>query len=577
LKEYKKYLKGIWIPIILAPVLMIIDALGSLVQPYFLSEIIDVGIVNNDTSYIIQCGIIMIIFALFGMFAGFGAMYFSSKASYGFAANLRKGVMSKIQDFSFANINKFTTSSLITRATNDIEVVSGIVQMLLRMAVRSPIMFIGGLIMALTMSKQLSIILIVLIPLILIFIVIIIKKSVPNFEKLQKKIDGVNKVIRENIIGIKVVKTFVREEQQAQRFDVANKELKDINIKTYNWLMVLMPIIVIILETTVAVVLWIGSTLIEGETMEIGQLSSFLLYIMMVIYSVIMLSMLFVNFSRATISSRRILEVLNEKVDIVNTDTADVNAKIQNGSIEYNVENFEFANVEGRSILKNIKFSVNAGDKIAIIGTIGSGKSTLVNLLPRFYDVTDGYVNIDGRNVKEYTIETLRESIGMVLQENKLFSGTIKDNIKWGKEDATDEEIIEACKISQIHDFIMEQPNQYDSIVEERGKNFSGGQKQRLCIARALIKKPKILILDDSVSALDGITEKKLMSHLKQYCSDVTLIVIAQRISSCKDANKILVMDDGQIKQIATHEELINVNGIYKEINESQQEVIIDE
>ena len=392
------------------------------------------------------------------------------------------------------------------------------------------------------------------------------------FKKVQEKIDKLNSVIRENLVGARVVKSFVREDFENERFEEANEGLKDITIKSFGIMIVMMPMVSLIMNVAIALVLWIGSS---GQV-EAGALSAAITYMMLALTSLMMLSMVFMNFSRAKASKDRITEILNEVPDIQNKENA-VKTKIEKGEVEYNVESFEFADSHGEAILENVKFKVNSGEMVAIIGSTGTGKSTLVNLMPRFYDVTKGEVKIDGIDVRDYDLNTLRESIGFVLQENRLFEGTIEENIKWGKKDATLEEVKEACRIAQIDEYIENLPEKYNSHVEQRGANFSGGQKQRLCIARALIKKPKILILDDSVSALDSTTENNLRKALKEKFNDTTIFMIVQKISSCREVDRVLVVDDGTIVGNGTHEELIENNEIYKEISESQKEIMPEE
>lgn len=565
----KKYMKGNWKYAILAPLCILIDTIGMMIVPQITSNVIDVGIKTNDVNYIINQGIIAVLGAVICMIGGFFAMYFSAKASYGFGANLRQDLINKIQEFSFANINKFTTSSLITRLTNDVEVLVNLVQMCLRMLIRTPIILVGGILMLYLTSKDIAKLFFALIPILVILILTVLVKAFPMFRKVQEKIDKVNSVIRENLVGARVVKSFVREDFENERFEDANEGLKDITIKSFGIMIVMMPMVSLIMNIAIALVLWIGSS----GTVEAGALSAAITYMMMALTSLMMLSMVFMNFSRAKASKDRIVEILNEVPDIKNKEIA-VNNKIEKGEVEYNVETFEFADSHGEAILENVKFKVNAGEMVAIIGSTGTGKSTLVNLMPRFYDVTKGEVKIDGIDVRDYDITVLRDSIGMVLQENRLFEGTIEENIKWGKKDATLEEVKEACKIAQIDEYIESLPEKYNSHVEQRGANFSGGQKQRLCIARALIKKPKILILDDSVSALDSTTENNLRRALKEEFKDTTIFMIVQKISSCREVDRVLVVDDGTIVGNGTHEELIQNNDIYKEIYESQKEVM---
>lgn len=565
----KKYMKGNWKYAILAPLCILIDTIGMMIVPQITSNVIDVGIKTNDVNYIINQGIIAVLGAVICMIGGFFAMYFSAKASYGFGANLRQDLINKIQEFSFANINKFTTSSLITRLTNDVEVLVNLVQMCLRMLIRTPIILVGGILMLYLTSKDIAKLFFALIPILVILILTVLVKAFPMFRKVQEKIDKVNSVIRENLVGARVVKSFVREDFENERFEDANEGLKDITIKSFGIMIVMMPMVSLIMNIAIALVLWIGSS----GTVEAGALSAAITYMMMALTSLMMLSMVFMNFSRAKASKDRIVEILNEVPDIKNKENA-VNNKIEKGEVEYNVESFEFADSHGEAILENVKFKVNAGEMVAIIGSTGTGKSTLVNLMPRFYDVTKGEVKIDGIDVRDYDLTVLRDSIGMVLQENRLFEGTIEENIKWGKKDATLEEVKEACKIAQIDEYIESLPEKYNSHVEQRGANFSGGQKQRLCIARALIKKPKILILDDSVSALDSTTENNLRRALKEEFKDTTIFMIVQKISSCREVDRVLVVDDGTIVGNGTHEELIQNNDIYKEIYESQKEVM---
>lgn len=569
MKKFVKYMKGNWRAAVLAPLFIIIDTLGMVVQPYFISKIIDVGIANGDINYIIRTGIIMMVLAIVAIAGGFLAMFFSSKAAYGFGRNIRKDMISKIQEFSFSNINKFSTSSLITRMTNDVEILVNLVQMMLRMFIRAPFMLVAGVVMMLVLSPRLSLIFLVLIPILGILMYFIMKKAFPLFRVVQEKIDRVNTVIRENLVGARVVKSFVREDFERERFEKVNSDLMQTFIKSYRLILILMPGVMLIMNLAVAAVLAIGGT----GAVEVGAISSSITYMTMTLMSLIMVSMVFMNFSRAKAATDRISEVLDEEPDIKDCKNPSL-AKIEKGKIEYHVKSFAFKDSEGEPILENINLTIEPGSTVAIIGSTGTGKSTLVNLIPRFYDVTDGYVKVDDIDVREYDINTLRDGIGMVLQENRLFEGTISSNIRWGKEEATLEEIKEACRIAQIDEFIEGLPDKYESHVEQRGANFSGGQKQRLTIARALIKKPKILILDDSVSALDSTTEFNLRKALKENFKDTTVILIVQKISSCMDADKVIVVDDGTVVGFGTHKELIENNKVYQEISNSQKQVM---
>lgn len=578
MRRYFKYLKGVRKYAVLAPIFMMVDAMCSVIAPYIISKIIDVGIANGDTTYIMKMGGIMFLLALGVLGGGFGCMYFSAKASYGFGANLRKDIIRKIQTFSFANINKFTTASIITRATNDVEVLVQLVQMCLRMLIRSPFMFVGGIVMAVTLNKEMSLILVALIPFLAILIAFAILKAFPLFTKVQEKIDRVNSILRENLVGSRVIKAFVREKHEEQRFKNANKELRDLSVKSFGIMVLLMPGVTLIMNLGIAAVLWFGGKLALTGVIQVGQISSYVTYITMVLSALIMLMMMFMNLSRSKASAKRIGEILSEVPDITNNvESVENKHAINKGKVEYNVKKFAFADSEGEAILENIKFKAKPGEMIAIIGSTGTGKSTIVNLMPRFYDVTDGYVKIDGVDVRDYDLKTLRDGIGMVLQENRLFSGTIRSNLLWGNDKATDKELYDALRIAQMEEHVKNMKDGLDSRVEQRGTNFSGGQKQRLTIARALVKKPKILIMDDSVSALDATTEKNLREALRREMKDVTIFVITQRISSCKEADKILVVDDGTIVGQGTHDELIANNKVYKEISDSQNQEVRDD
>ena len=550
-----KYLKGNIKSAILGPLFIIVDTAGMISIPFLTSKIMDIGIPNGDKDYIIRMGIYMIIVSMISMIGG-----------------LRKDLIEKVQEFSFSNINKFGTASLITRITNDVEILVQLVQMCLRMVIRTPVMLIGGIFMMITMSPKVALIFLALIPLIAIVMGLIIKKGFPLFKVVQTSIDNVNNVIRENLIGARVVKSFVRQDYENQRFDKVNTELMDITIKSYNIMILLMPTLMLIMNLSIAAVLWIGAS----GTIEVGAISASITYMTMTLMSLMMLSMIFMNFSRAKASTDRISEILNEIPDVDNKENC-ISKSIEKGEVEFDIDEFSFKDSKGEAILNNIKCKVNSGEMVAIIGSTGTGKSTLVNLIPRFYDVTKGSVKIDGIDTRDYDMKTLRDSIGMVLQENRLFSGTIMENIRWGKKDATLEEIKHACQVAQIDEYIESLPDKYESWIEERGSNFSGGQKQRLAIARALVKKPKILILDDSVSALDSTTELKLRTALKIEFKNTTIFMIVQKISSCKEVDRVLVIDDGTIVGNGTHAELIENNEIYKEISESQKEVMPEE
>ena len=573
MRRYLKYFNGVKKYALLAPLFMMIDAICSVIPPFIISKIIDVGIANNDTEYIIKMGGYIGLCAVGILVGGFLCMYFSAKASYGFGANLRRDIITKIQSYSFANINKYTTASIITRATNDVEVIVQLVQMCLRMLIRAPFMLIGGSVLALALNKELSLIIVALLPFLIILVLVAILKAFPLFTKVQEKIDKVNGIIRENLIGSRFIKAFVRENYEIERFKSANRSLRDLSVKSFGVLVMLIPGVTLILNLGIAAVLWFGGKIALAGDIEVGKISSYITYITIILSSLIMLMMMFMNLSRSKASAKRITELLKEEPDIKDENKENI-FQITNGKVEYNVKKFAFKDSKGEPILENIKFMVAPGEMVAIIGSTGTGKSTLVNLMPRFYDVTEGYVKIDDVDVKDYDIKKLRENIGMVLQENRLFKGTIRSNLLWGNKDATDEELYDALKIAQMYDFVTNLPNGLDAVVEQRGTNFSGGQKQRLTIARAVVKKPKILIMDDSVSALDSTTEKNLRNAIRENMKGTTTFVITQRISSCKEADKIIVIDDGTIVGIGTHEELIAKNKVYREINDSQNQEV---
>ncbi len=572
MKRYLKYLNGAWAWVILAPVLMILEVLCDLMQPSIMSDIVDVGIVQGaGQMYILEKGMQMMGVAILGMIGGVGCGYFATKASQYFGYKLRDDIYKKIQDFSFSNIDKFSTASLVTRTTNDVVMLQNIVGMALRMMVRSPMLFIGGIIFACRINLDLAVIFAIAIPLIVGIIAFNIKKTFPLFKTVQGKLDKVNAVIQENLTGIRVVKAYNRAEHETKRFGEANDDFVDISIRAHKLMALMMPGVTIVMNVSVIAIMWFGANLVGADKMQVGDVSAFIMYATRILSSIMMMSMMFMSLSRASASAARISEVLDEKVDIVNNSQPRMQ-KIQAGSVEFENVSFRYRDAGGEDVLKNISFKVNPGETLAILGSTGSGKSTLVNLIPRLYDVTGGRVKVDGTDVRNYDIETLREGIGMVLQSVILFTGTISDNLRWGKEDATDNEIKEAAERAQAAEFISKKPDGYDAVLGQRGVNFSGGQKQRLSIARALIKKPKILIFDDSTSAVDTATEGKIRKTLREKMGDTTVILIAQRISAVRDADKILVMENGEIVGMGTHDELMTQNKVYQEIYYSQME-----
>lgn len=572
MKRYLKYLKGAWVWVILAPVLMLLEVYCDLRQPDIMSDIVDVGIRSGaGYMYILEKGIEMMGVAVLGMIGGVGCGYFATKASQYFGYRLRDDIYKKIQNYSFANIDKFSTASLVTRTTNDVVMLQNIVGMALRMMVRSPMLFVGGIIYAVRLKPSLATIFVVAIPMILAIIIYNIKKTFPLFKVVQGKLDKVNSVIQENLTGIRVVKAYNRAEHETKRFGEANDDFVDISIKANKLMALMMPSVTIVMNVSVVAIMWFGAKLVGAESMQVGDVSAFIMYATRILSSITMMSMMFMSMSRAQASAARISEVLDEKVDIENGSSPRT-AKIEKGSVTFENVSFRYKDAGGEDVLKNISFSVNPGETLAILGSTGSGKSTLVNLIPRLYDVTEGRITVDGTDVRDYDIKTLRDGVAMVLQNVILFTGTIKDNLRWGKEDANESEIREAAENAQAAEFIGKNPDGYDAVLGQRGVNFSGGQKQRLSIARALIKKPKVLIFDDSTSAVDTATEGKIRKTLREKMGDTTVILIAQRISAVRDADKILVMENGEIVGMGTHDELMKSNEVYQEIYYSQME-----
>lgn len=572
MKRYLKYLKGAWVWVILAPVLMILEVYCDLRQPDIMSDIVDVGIRGGEGyMYILEKGIEMMGVAVLGMIGGVGCGYFATKASQYFGYRLRDDIYKKIQNYSFANIDKFSTASLVTRTTNDVVMLQNIVGMALRMMVRSPMLFVGGIIYAVRLQPSLATIFLVAIPIILAIIIYNIKKTFPLFKVVQGKLDKVNSVIQENLTGIRVVKAYNRAEHETRRFGEANDDYVDISIKANKLMALMMPGVTIVMNLSVVAIMWFGAKMVGADNMQVGDVSAFIMYATRILSSITMMSMMFMSLSRAQASAARISEVLDEKVDIENGANPRLE-EVKTGLVEFDNVSFRYKDAGGEDVLKNISFKVESGETLAILGSTGSGKSTLVNLIPRLYDVTEGSVKVDGTDVRDYDIKTLRDGVSMVLQNVILFTGTIKDNLRWGKEDANEDEIREAAENAQASEFIGKNPDGYDAVLGQRGVNFSGGQKQRLSIARALIKKPKVLIFDDSTSAVDTATEGKIRKTLREKMGDTTVILIAQRISAVRDADKILVMENGEIVGMGTHDELMETNGVYREIYYSQME-----
>lgn len=571
MKQYIQYFKKYKAAVMLAPLMMVIECISDIVQPMLMSNIVDIGIANQNLNYTVKIGIAMIILAIIAVFSGILNAVFSSKAAVGFATELRKALFKKIQSFSFSNIDKFSTSSLVTRLTGDITQLQNVTTMGLRMFIKAPLLLLFGAIMAISINKELAVILIVSIPILFIGIFIIVKYGFPMFSIMQQKLDKVNESIQENLTNVRVVKSFVRQDYEKKKFAKANTDLMDATMKAMNIVITNMPLMMFVMNFTTIAVVWFGGNQIVAGKFEVGKLMAFINYIFHILMSLMMVSMTLIMFSRAEASSTRILEVLNTNPDIIDKENTKQIEHID-GKVEFKNVSFKYDSSNKEYILKDINLTINSGETVAIIGSTGSAKTSLVQLIPRLYDVTAGEVLVDGVDVRDYEIKDLREKIGMVLQKNILFSGTIKENLKWGNEEATDEQIIQAAKDAQAHDFIMSFTDKYETDLGQGGVNVSGGQKQRLCIARAILKKPKILILDDSTSAVDTATEAKIREAFNNNLKDTTTIIIAQRISSVISADKIVIIDGGKIIGIGKHDELLANNETYKEIYYSQKE-----
>ena len=563
IKEYKKYT-------ILTPIFVVLEVIMEVIIPLLMAKIIDVGIQNNDVKYILEIGALLIVSAIMSLAFGMLSGRFAAKASAGYSKNLRKAMFHKIQDYSFENIDKFSTSSLVTRMTTDVTNVQMAFQMIIRILVRGPIMMIFALLMVLSINAKLSLIFFVAIPLLGAVLIFIALKAHPNFERVFKKYDKLNRVVQENLSAIRVVKAYVREDYEDEKFKEVNNEVytnfkKAEKIVTFNG-----PAMQLTIYTCILLISWIGSQLIVGGQMQTGQLSSIITYAWQILSSLMMLSMVFVMVIMAQSSAERIIEVIEEEPALKNKENPV--KEVSNGSIKFENVSFAYSDEkeEDKFALENINVDIKEGETIGIIGGTGSSKSSLVQLIPRLYDVTKGSIKVGGVDVRDYDIHALRDAVAMVLQKNVLFSGTIAENLRWGKKDADEEELQEACKLAQADGFIQEFPSKYDTVLDQGGTNVSGGQKQRICIARAILKKPKILILDDSTSAVDTKTDALIRKAFREEIPNTTKIIIAQRVSSIEDADKIIVLNEGKIDGIGTSKELLKTNAIYREVYESQ-------
>ncbi len=572
MKRYWKYIKPYIFSFIVGPLLMIVEVLGEVVLPKLMALIINNGIAERNVSYIVNVGITMALFSLLMMAGGIGGAYFGAKASIGFAADLRKDAFTNIQKFSFANIDKYSTGSLVTRITNDVTQVQNLINMMLRMMLRAPGMLIGAVIMAFAINRSLARIILFIIPVLVVVVAIVIRVGFPRFKDLQNKVDALNSNIRESLTNVRVIKSFVRDDHEQKKFETSNRNLLDASMRAFRVMVTTWPLMGLAMNATTLAIVWYGGNLVIGGDMLIGDLTAFITYVTQILIALMMTSIVIIQSSRAVASARRINEVLDEKPDIFDAEGADAERQVNSGSVEFKNVTFRYYKNSEDPVLDNINLKINSGEVVGIIGSTGSGKSTLVQLIPRLYDPDAGEVLVDGMNVRDYSLKSLRDGVSMVLQKNVLFSGSIMENLQWGAEFAETSEIEDAAKMAQAHDFITSFADGYDTDLGQGGVNVSGGQKQRLCIARAMLKKPKILILDDSTSAVDTATERFIRENLRESIPDSTKIIIAQRISSIIEADRIVVLDDGKIVGQGTHDELMQSCDAYKEIYSSQMD-----
>ena len=570
IKKLASYIKDYKKETILTPIFVILEVVMEILIPYLMAKIIDVGIQNSDIKYILEIGVFLIVSAVLSLTFGMLSGRFAAKASAGYAKNLRKAMFDKIQTYAFEDIDKFSTSSLITRLTTDVTNVQQAFQMIIRILARGPVMMIFALIMCFTISPKLACIFLVAIPVLGFLLIFIAKKAHPNFETVFKKYDSLNRVVQEDVSGIRVVKAYAKEDYEKEKFKKVNDEVYYFFKKAEKIVAFNSPVMQFTIYTCILLISWFGSQLIVGETMQTGQLSSIITYAWQILMSLMMLSMVFVMIIISQSSAERIIEVLDQEPAIKNKSK---NLKtVKDGSIVFDNVSFCYSDEKDKDkfALRDINLEIQAGETVGIIGGTGSSKSTLVQLIPRLYEATKGKVKVGGVDVRDYDIESLRDSVAMVLQKNVLFSGTISENLRWGNKEATDEELERVCKLAQADEFIKQFPAKYETVLDQGGTNVSGGQKQRICIARALLKKPKILILDDSTSAVDTKTDALIRKAFREEIPNTTKIIIAQRITSIEDADKIVVLNNGRIDGIGTSEELLKTNQIYREVYESQ-------
>lgn len=550
------------------PLYVALECVFDVIIPFLMATLIDDGINKGDSGVIIKVGLTLIICSILAMFCGVMSGRHAARASSGFAKNLRKKMYNHVQDYSFSNIDKFSASSIITRHTTDVNNVQMAFQMITRIAIRAPLMLIFSLVMAFVVNSKISLVFFGAIPFLGLGLFLIATKAHPIFEKAIKTYDNLNNLVQENIRGIRVVKSYVTEDKEIEKFDLVSKDVYNQFSRASKLVSLNHPLMQFTVSTIIVLVSWFGGNEIIAGGLTTGEFTSLISYAMQILISLMILSMVLVMIMISRASAERIVELLDEESDITNKENPVT--EVKDGSIEFKNVNFSYVKDINKLCLKDVNLKINSGETVGIIGGTGSSKTTLVQLIPRLYDVTTGSLKVGDVDVKDYDIKTLRDNVAMVLQKNVLFSGTIKENLRWGNENATDEELEKACKLAQAHDFIMGFPDKYDTYIEQGGTNVSGGQKQRLCIARALLKKPKILILDDSTSAVDTKTDSLIRKAFAEEIPNTTKLIIAQRIASVQDADKIIVMDKGEINGIGTHEELLETNSIYKEVYESQ-------
>lgn len=568
-KRYKSYILPYKSAFILGPLMMVTEVLGEILLPKFMSMIINHGVAQKDGGYILKMGLVMAITSFLMAAGGILGAYFAAKASISFTSDLRRDLFARVQQFSFKNIDTFSTGSLVTRLTNDIQQVQNLIMMGLRMMLRAPGMFLGALVMAFWMNAELAAVILVVIPLLTAAIVWILRTAYPRFTAMQKALDTLNSGIQEVLTNVRVVKSFVREDYEEKRFAGTNRELKEAGLRALKIVIATMPVMMFAMNVTTLAVVWFGGNLIIGGRMEVGDLTAFTTYIVQILMSLMMLSMVFLQSSRAMASIRRIDEVLDEPIDLSDENASQKDRKVEKGRVEFKDVSFSYRE-GGEPVLSHISLTAEPGETIGILGATGSGKTSLVQLIPRLYDVTEGSVRVDGIDVREYSLKNLRDGVGMVLQKNVLFSGTIEENLRWGDETATEEEVRRAAVYAQADSFVNSFAEGYKTEMGQGGVNVSGGQKQRLCIARALLKKPKILILDDSTSAVDTATEAAIRTAFREDLKDTTKFIIAQRLSSLEYADRILVLEDGRMIGEGTQEKLLASCEAYREIYETQ-------